>query len=99
VIIRRSTEFHDKFEDCPRLTVFGPAERAAVVAGGGVVDEPAVHGVSEPLAQQVLTTFPFTGAEEFEVSPYGSCMMTPLADNDRFGFRPLASTGSKVTCP
>ena len=89
-------ELHDSVEDCPALMVFGLATREAIVAGGGVVNEPAVHGVSVPLPQQVLKISPLTGDEGFEVSPYGSCMMTPLADNDRFGFRPLASTGSKV---
>jgi hypothetical protein len=92
-------ELHDRVEDCPALTIFGLAEREAVVAGGGVVNEPAVHGVSEPLPQQVLKISPFTGEEGFEVSPYGSCMMTPLADSERFGFRPLASTGSNVVFP
>jgi hypothetical protein len=29
-------EFHDRVEDCPELMVFGLAERAAVVAGGGM---------------------------------------------------------------
>ncbi len=79
-------EFHNKVEDCPGLMVLGLAEREAVVAGSGVVKEPAVHGVSEPLPQQVLKTSPFTGEEGFEVSPYGSCMMMPLADSARFGF-------------
>ena len=92
-------ELHDSVEDCPELMVFGLADKEAVVAGGGVVNEPAVHGVSEPAPQQVLKTSPFTGADGLDVSPYGSCIMTPLSDNDRFGFRPLASTGSKVTCP
>jgi hypothetical protein len=92
-------ELHDRVEDWPALMVFGLAEREAVVAGGGVANEPAVHGVNEPLPQHVLKLSPFTGEEGFEVSPYGSCMMTPLTDNDRFGFWPFASTGSKVACP
>ena len=92
-------ELHDSVEDCPELMVFGLAESEAVVAGGGVVNDPAVQGVNEPAPQQVLKTSPSTGADGFDVSPYGSCMMIPLADNDRFGFRPLASTGSKVACP
>ena len=79
-------EFHDKVEDCPAVNDLGSAVSEAVAAGGGVVNEPAVHGASEPVPQQVLKTSPFTGADGFEVSPYGSCMMSPLADNDRFGF-------------
>ena len=87
-----------RVEDCPAIIDVGLADKEAVVGGGGVMNEPAVHGVSEPLPQQVLKTSPLTGEEGFEVSPYGSCMMMPLAESDRFGFRPLASTGSKVAC-
>jgi hypothetical protein len=62
-------ELHDNVEDCPELMLFGLADKEAVVAGGGVVNEPAVQGVSEPAPQQVLKTPPFAGAEGFEVSP------------------------------
>ena len=92
-------ELHDSVEDCPAVNDFGLAESEAAGATGGVMKELAVHGVSEPAPQQVLKTSPFTGAEGFDVSPYGSCTMTPLADSDRLGFRPLASTGSKVAWP
>jgi hypothetical protein len=88
-----------RVEDCPPVIDFGLADRVAVGATGGVVKEPAAHDVNEPVPQHVLKTSPFTGEEGFEVSPSGSCMMTPLADSDRFGFRPFASTGSKVACP
>ena len=83
-----------RVEDCPAATDLGFAESAAVGAGGGVVKEPAVQGVSEPLPQHVLKTFPLTGADGFEVSPQGSCSIIPFAASDRFGFVPLASTGS-----
>ena len=81
-------------EDCPEVIDLGLAERAAVGATGGVVKEPAVHGVNEPVPQQVLNTLPFAGADGFDVSPQGSCAMIPFAASDRFGFAPLASTGS-----
>ena len=60
-----------RVEDCPAVIDLGLADRATVGAGGGVVKEPAVHGVSAaPMApQQVLKTLPLTGAEGFEVSP------------------------------
>jgi hypothetical protein len=56
-------ELHDSVEDCPSLMVFGLADKETVVAGGGVVNKPAVQGVNEPAPQQVLKTSPFTGAE------------------------------------
>jgi len=86
-----------RVEDCPAVIDLGLADRDALGATGGRVKEPAVQGVNEPLPQHVLKTLPFTAAEGFEVSPYGSSMIRPLTDNDRLGFRPLASTGSKVT--
>ena len=77
-----------RVDDCPALIFVGLAEREAVGAGGGIVKEPAVQGVSAaPIApQQVLNVSPLTGAEGFEVSPEGSCMMIPFAESDRFGF-------------
>jgi hypothetical protein len=45
-------DFHDKVDDCPALIDAGLAESEAVVAGGGVVNEPAAQGVNEPLPQQ-----------------------------------------------
>src|SRR5262249_47636324 len=85
--------------DWPELIFVGLAASEAVVTGGGVVKEPVVHGVSgAPMApQQVLKLSPLSGLEGLEVSPQGFCMMTPLADSDRFGLRPLASTALKVT--
>ena len=75
-----------RVDDCPGPIDLGLAESEAVVAGGGVVREPAVHGVNEPLPQHVLKMSPFAGADGFEVCPQGSCAMIPLADSDRFGF-------------
>lgn len=63
-------ELHDKVEDWPALIDCGLADSEAVTTGGGVVNEPAVQGVSEPLPQQVLNTPPLTGADGFEVWPH-----------------------------
>ena len=72
--------------DCPGPILVGLAESEAVGAGGGVVKEPAVHGVNEPLPQHVVKMSPFVGADGFEVCPQGSCAMIPLPGSDRFGF-------------
>jgi len=60
-------ELHDRVDDCPTVILGGLAVSEAVTTGGGVVNEPAVHGVNEPLPQQVLKTSPLTGADGFEV--------------------------------
>ena len=68
------------------------AEAVVAVTADEDVIAPAVHGVSPaPLApQHVLKASPLTGAEGFEVSPYGSTAIMPFADRDRFGLAPLA---------
>ena len=58
-------ELHDRVEDCPAVIDPGPADNEAVAAGGGAVNEPAVHDVNKPAPQQVLKTSPFTGADGF----------------------------------
>jgi hypothetical protein len=65
-------ELHDRVDDWPALIDCGLADSEAVTTGGGVVNEPAVHGVKlAPLApQQVLNTLPSTGADGFEVWPH-----------------------------
>ena len=75
-----------RVDDCPELIFVGLADKEAVVGGGGVMNEPTVQGVNEPWPQQVPKASPFAGSEGFDVSPAGSCMMTPLFANDRFGF-------------
>ena len=87
-------EVHDSVDDCPGLIDLGLAESEAVTTGGGVVNEPAVHGVNDPPPQQVLNTSPFTGVDGFDVWPHWSSAMIPFVVRDRFGFVPLAATGS-----
>ena len=63
-------ELHVRVEACPGVIFVGFAESEAVVTGGGVVKEPAVHGVKLGASpQHVLKTSPFTGSEGFEVCP------------------------------
>ncbi len=91
-------ELQVKVEDCPGEIDAGLAVSEAVTVGGGVVNEPAVHGVRVPAPQQVLNVSPLTGADGFEVWPQLPIMIKPLAESDRLGLAPLAATGSKVTC-
>src|SRR5215831_10742568 len=88
-------ELDIRVEACPGLIFVGYAESEAVVAGGVVVKEPAVHGVKVGASpQHVLRTLPLAGSEGFEVSPHAPDIWIPLAASARFGFAPLAKTGS-----
>ena len=90
---------------CPKEIVPGLAASVAVgvgAGGGGCDDEviaAVVHGVSvPPLPQQVLNHCPSSGFEGLDVCPYGSSMAMPFVASVRFGFTPLADTGSKLAC-
>ena len=93
-------DFQVSMDCCPKEIVPGLAASVAVgvgAGGGGCDDEviaAVVHGVSVP----PLPKHPSSGFEGLDVCPYGSSMAMPFVASVRFGFMPLADTGSTLAC-